>query len=179
MENKIESKVFNEDNLLDNEIDETVVRVKAFIINSKNEVLIASSNGGVQLIGGHAEEGETEVETLKREVSEEAGIEISYEEISDVFYEVRHYIKNYFNSGKNTIAIIHYYIIKTDKAPNLNKINLTSQEKGYAFEIKSVPISSFETFLGKYLNNEKEINRIIANETLEAFKKLPQNLKVN
>ena len=110
---------------------------------------------------------------------EEAGIEISYEEISDVFYEVRHYIKNYFNSGKNTIAIIHYYIIKTDKEPNLNKINLTSQEKGYAFEIKSVPISSFETFLGKYLNNEKEINRIIANETLEAFKKLPQNLKVN
>ena len=36
-------KVFNENNLKDEDIDNTILRVKAFIINSKNEILVASS----------------------------------------------------------------------------------------------------------------------------------------
>ena len=115
-------KVFNEDNLKDEEIDETVIRVKAFIMNNINEVLVASSNGGVQLIGGHVEEGEEQVNALKREIMEEAGIDVSNNEISEPFFEVRHYIKNYFNTSKNTVAKIIYYVIKTNKTkiPFLN-----------------------------------------------------------
>ena len=165
-------KIFNDDNLKDEEMDGKVVRVKSFIINSKNEILVASSNGGVQLIGGHVEDGEEEVDTLIREIKEEAGMEIEKSEISECFYEVRHYIKNYFNSGKAIIAIIHYYIIKTDKTPNPEKVHLTAQEKGYDFSLKQIPFDSFEDYLTKFLNNEKEINRIIAEETLEAFKNI-------
>ena len=169
----MKNKVFNEDNLTDKDINGSVVRVKAFIINDKDEVIMASSNGGVQLIGGHVEEGESELDTLKREILEEAGIDISGDEVSKVFYEVRHYMKNYYNSGENILAIIHYYLVKTNKSPNLEKVHRTSQEKRYAFELKHIPLHSFEEFLSGYLNNEKEINRIIASETLEAFKNLP------
>lgn len=162
-------KVFNEDNLNDSEIDETVVRVKAFILNSNNQILLASSNGGVQLIGGHVEDGEDQIETLKREIKEEAGIDISSEEISNPFYEVRHYIKNYFNTNKNTIAIIDYYVVRTDKQPNIEKTKLTKQEQNYAFGLKYIPYDSFEEYVKSFLNSEKQINRIIANETLAAF----------
>ena len=70
------------------------------------------------------------------------------------------------------MAVIHYYIVRTDKSPDLEKVHRTSQEKRYAFELKHVPLSSFEEFLTGYLNNEKEINRIIAGETLEAFRNM-------
>ena len=66
----MKNKIFNEDNLTDKDMNGSVVRVKAFIINSNDEVIMASSNGGVQLIGGHVEDGESEVETLKREIME-------------------------------------------------------------------------------------------------------------
>ena len=89
---ELKYKIFNEDNLNDEDIDGTVVRVKAFIINDDDEVIMASSNGGAQLIGGHVEDGESEVETLKREIMEEAGIEVSKDEISDIFYEVSLYM---------------------------------------------------------------------------------------
>ena len=163
------SKIFNEKNLTDEQMDGNVLRVKAFIINPQNEILVALSNGGVQLIGGHVEENEEEKQTLIREIKEEAGIEVSYEEISDAFYEVKHYINNYYNTGKNIIAIMHYYIVKTDKAPDFEKVHLTEQEKGYAFSLKQIPFDSFKEFLIEFLNNGKEINRIIAAETLEAF----------
>ena len=169
----VKSKIFNEDNLTDEEMDGSVVRVKAFIINSHSEIILASSNGGIQLIGGHVEDGESETETLKREILEEAGIDVSNDEISEVFYEVRHYIKNYYNSGENILAVIHYYIVRTDKLPDMEKVHRTSQEKRYAFELKQISFNSFEEFISGYLNNENEINRIIASETLEAFKNLP------
>ena len=167
-------KIFNEDILKDEDMDGSVVRVKAFIINNNDEVIMASSNGGVQLIGGHVEDGESEVETLKREILEEAGIEVSNEEISKCFYEIRHYAKNYYNSGKNVLSIIHYYLVHTDKSPNLDKVHRTSQEKRYEFSLKQIPFNSLEDFLKGFLDNEKEVNRIIAAETIEAFKNIPE-----
>ena len=49
---------------LDESKDE-VVRVKAFVINDKNESIIISSNNGFQLPGGHVEENEKYTDTLK------------------------------------------------------------------------------------------------------------------
>ena len=169
-------KVFNEDNLKDEEIDETVIRVKAFIMNNINEVLVASSNGGVQLIGGHVEEGEEQVNALKREIMEEAGIDVSNNEISEPFFEVRHYIKNYFNTSKNTVAKIIYYVIKTNKTPDLEHIKLTNQEKDYGFNINFIPINNFEEYVNECLNSEKEVNRLIAKEMLSAFDELKKKI---
>ncbi|MBQ9313741.1 MAG: NUDIX hydrolase [Clostridia bacterium] len=162
-------KILNEYNLTEDEMDGVVVRVKAFVINSKNEIMLASSNGGVQLLGGHVEIGEEPVDTLKREMMEEAGIEIANHEISEPFYEVKHYTKNYFHSSKNIIAKIVYYIVRTDKVPNRNRVKLTKQEQNYDFHIQWIPFESFEKYVEGFLNSEKEVNRWIASEMLSAF----------
>ncbi|MBR6034115.1 MAG: NUDIX hydrolase [Clostridia bacterium] len=168
----IDKIIFNESKLKDEEIDEEVVRVKAFIINNKNEILVAMSNGGVQLIGGHVEDGEQQVDTVKREILEEAGINISKEDVSEPFFEVSHYIKNYFNTSKNVISNVFYFLIRTDDMPNIFNTNLTEEEKGHNFKLKYISCKEFKPFLEKYLNNEKEINRCIAKETLAAFEVL-------
>ncbi len=48
---------FNKENLKESDIDEAVVRIKVFLVNEDNQIIIASSNGGYQLPGGHLEEG--------------------------------------------------------------------------------------------------------------------------
>ncbi len=169
-------KIFNENDLKDDEIDETVVRVKAFILNNNNEILMASSNGGVQLVGGHVEDGEDVKEALKREIKEEAGIEVLSNEISEPFYEIRHYMKNYFDTNKNVIAKMVYYVVKTNKMPNLTLINRTKQEENYAFDIKFVTLDSFEKVVKECTKNEKEINRVIASEMLSAFNVLKSDI---
>ena len=170
--NQVNKVIFNECNLKDEEIDKEVVRVKAFIINSKREVLVALSNGGFQLIGGHVENGEQQTDTLRREIMEEAGISVSEEAFLSPFYEVSHYIRNYFNTSKNVISNIFYYVIRTDEKPNFENVKLTKREQSCDFKIKYIPYDEFKQFMEKFLNNEKEVNRIIAKETLAAFDKL-------
>ena len=51
--------VFNHDNLSDSDIDEVVIRAKALIINSKNEITLGYSRNTYQFPGGHLEEKET------------------------------------------------------------------------------------------------------------------------
>ncbi len=77
--------IFNESNLQEKDIDEIVTRVKVFLVNNKNELNYAISNGGVQLPGGYVESGEEYIETVKREIKEEVGIELEDEEISKPF----------------------------------------------------------------------------------------------
>ena len=95
--------IFNESNLQEKDIDEIVTRVKVFLVNNKNELNYAISNAGVQLAGGHVESGEEYIETVKREIKEEVGIELEDEEISKPFFEIKHFTKNYSNSNKNRI----------------------------------------------------------------------------
>ncbi len=168
----MKKEIINEYNLKDDEIDEVVVRVKAFIMNNKNDLLIASSNGGIQLVGGHVEEDEDWQLALQREIKEEAGLEVSLEDISKPFYEIKHYIKNYYNSSKNAIAKMVYYLVKTDVLPNPELMKRTKREEDYKFEIRFIPFDEFEKYVKQYVNNEKEINEVIAKEILYAFDEL-------
>lgn len=82
----MKTKVYNSENIKEDEVDEVVTRVKAFILNKNNELLIATSNGGCQLPGGHKEEGENLIDTVIREVQEETGIILDEKEIKDSFF---------------------------------------------------------------------------------------------
>ena len=50
--------LINEDNLKEEELEGTVIRVKAMLINSHGEILLAHNNGTYQLPGGHKEDEE-------------------------------------------------------------------------------------------------------------------------
>ena len=172
----MKKKIYNEDNIEDNEIDEIVTRVKAFIINSKKEILFANSGGGIQLIGGHVENGETLEDTIKREVHEETGIILQSKNISSPFFEIKHYTKNYKGTDKNRISNVVYYIVKTDEMPNLKNMSLTDEEIKNQFSYAYSPINQFEVLLKSCLESNIEINVVIAKELLVVFEELKRIL---
>ena len=163
----------NNDNLKDYEIDEIVTRVKVFLLNSKNELLVATSNGGCQLPGGHREDGEELSATVKREVMEETGIDLDNDEVGDAFFEIVHKTRNYRGSGKNRLSNVIYYLVKTDKQVDENNLSLTDNEKEYNFKVDYVKVEMFEEYVKSFINSTQiEINKIIAGEMLTAFGEL-------
>ena len=93
---KFIEKIYNPDNLIDDDITETTTRARGIIINSQAEILLCYSNGlsHYEFPGGHLNENETLLEGLKREVLEETGIELENKDISP-FYVIKYYCKNY------------------------------------------------------------------------------------
>ncbi len=151
--------------------------MKVFIINDDNEILFAKSDGGVQLIGGHVEIGETYEQAVVREINEETGISIEECNILPPFFEIKHYTKNYHDSGKNRMSNVLYYYLKTNCKPNTSNINLTEDEAKKQFSSDYISMEQFEEYVKSYLNNEKEINRTIAKEILVVFDELKNILK--
>ena len=169
----MKSLEINNDNLNNNEINEIVTRVKVFLLNSRNELLVASSNGGCQLPGGHVEKGEDFFDSVKREVMEETGIVLDNSEIHDAFFEILHKTRNHRGSGKNRLSNVIYYLVRTDKPVNENNISLTENEKEYNFKVDYVKVEQFEDYVRGFINStQSEVNKIIAGEMLTAFGEL-------
>ena len=166
----------NEENLKDEQIEETVTRVKVFFINSNNEIMLASSAGGFQLPGGHVENGEKYSETIIREMKEETGITLNDNEVGEPFLCVDTLKKSSW-SGKNRLSRILYFLIRSNKTPNINEINLTDNEKANNFCVKFVPYNDFYAVVNDIkCNNAYEANRSIASEILFSFEELKEYL---
>ncbi len=126
--------VHNDDNLKENEINNIVKRAKVLIINSNDEFLLAKVNGAIHVIGGHVKKGETDQETIVREVKEEVGINILFNK-SEPFINIKYFCKSFPNKDTNTMFSANYYIIKNDDKPNLDKTNLEQSEIDGNFEL--------------------------------------------
>lgn len=166
-------KIYNSDGLDENAIDEVVIRIKVFLINSKEQILVARSGGGIQLIGGHLERGEDISACIRREVLEETGIHLLKEEKYVPYFVIKHWTKNYNNTGLNRESQILYFYIKLDTAADLSNLLLTENEKANAFSLEYIPKSKFFNVISHCeRTNEKEINRTIATEILSAYTEL-------
>jgi len=97
--------IYNHNNLTDIDMDSSVIRTKALIINSKSEILLGYSYQTYQFPGGHLQEGENIFECLQREIEEETGIFISGK--LDPFLKRVEYHMNYLNSNFNKKVIIY------------------------------------------------------------------------
>ena len=64
----MEVRIFNKDKVSENTIKDKIIRVKAVIVNSKNEVMLGEAFGTIQFPGGHLEENET-LKSIYRGVS--------------------------------------------------------------------------------------------------------------
>lgn len=170
--------VYNSENLSEKEIDEVVTRVKVFLVNKNDELLIATSGGGCQLPGGHREEGEDLLDTVVREMREETGINLEKDEIKDSFFCIQHFTRNYKNSGLNRCSEMIYFYVVTNKEPNLENLDLTEDEKNNHFAIEKVKIDNIEDYIRGFIyESQKEINVIIAKEILVAIKEFKAYLK--
>lgn len=159
--------IYNYDYLKESDITEVAIRMKALIIND-DDIILGNENNILQFPGGHLEEGETFEDCLKREIMEETGIEIVNNEIERPFMKVTYLSKDWPEVGKNRKAEIYYYLIKTNKNPDVTKVNYTEHEKQGNFKIEKIPLNSSIEIIRKNIpNNDK--NKVIAPDMIMAI----------
>ena len=159
--------IYNYDNLTEQDITETVIRIKALIIND-NKILIGNENNVYQFPGGHLEENETFNKCLKREVLEETGIELEDYEINKPFMKVTFLSKDWPDVGKNRKSEIYYYAVKTNKIPDLNKTCYTDNELKNNYKIEMFDLNEvIEKIKENIFRNEK--NKIISPDMITAI----------
>ncbi len=161
--------IINTDGVTDNEEYDTAVRVKALMVNDKNEILLGFAFNTYQFIGGHINPDEDLFQGLIREIREETGIEISKDEYKNPFMKIIHYSKNYRNSGKSRENIIYYFDIPWDKEVNIENIAYDEWEEKGNFEVRKVKLDDLEELLLKHIS-DNELNPLIVDEMLDVLK---------
>ncbi len=169
--------IYNYDNLKNDDITEIVIRTKALLINGEN-IFIGNSNDVFQFPGGHLEDNESFNDCLKREIMEETGIKIEDKDIGKLFMKVTYMNKDWPEKDKNRKAEIYYYIVKTNKYPDLTKTNYTENEKKNNFKVDILPlkdaINIIETNIPK-----NEMNKVISPDMIEAIKEYLKQEGIN
>ena len=162
--------VINDDSLRDEDIEMKVIRVKALILNSKGNILLAFNNNTYQFPGGHVDEGEEIDECMKREIREEVGIDV---EVNDPFLSIETYDNNYFGTGKKVLNTIYYYRVFTDLEPDFSRTKYDDLEAKTDFDLFYVDFSNLEKFIISKIDSN-EIDPKIAREMLHVVKEYNQ-----
>ena len=174
----VEILKYNDDDLKDNEIDQVVTRVKAFIVSSKNNMLIGRDENGYQLLGGNVEANEDISQALAKHIYNETGIVLDSKDSLEPFFEVRYYNKDYKGSGINRLSDMIYFLVKTDKLPNYKKLKLSERELAEKMPMELVRRIMFHKILNEYIDNEQNtLNKIKAKEIMLAFEKMKEIYK--
>jgi 8-oxo-dGTP pyrophosphatase MutT (NUDIX family) len=157
----------NKYSLSEKDVTEVVVRVKVLLVNSKNEILLAYSHNNYQFPGGHVEDNEELIDTVKREVKEETGIILK--NVSEKpFALFKGYYKDWPSEGKNRKIEIYFYEIKTNEKYNLNNTEYTENEKNGNFELRYIPLDKVEEELNKNIKEYGD-TKGICREMLDVF----------
>jgi len=153
--------IYNQNDLTEDDIDSEVIRTKALMINSKNEILLGYSYQTYQFPGGHLKEGENLFQCLQREIEEETGIFISGN--LDPFLKRVEYHMNYLDHHINKKVIIYYYLIYTDDLPQIDARHLDEQEKAGNYQCFYLPLEQVDQVLEDSIPSHP-INKIIVGE---------------
>ncbi len=160
-------KIFlNDDNLNKDDIDFSVTRVKAIIVNSRGDILLCHNNNTYQLPGGHVDEDETLEACLKREIKEETGIDVKLN--YPPLIEIVTYDSNYFNTNKKVENKIYYFRVDSNDSPNFEETNYDELELETDFNLFYINQENIVLFLKKSLD-DGSIDSNIGREMLLVF----------
>ena len=108
-----------------------VNKVRAIILNQNGRALLVKYAGLYMLPGGKIDNEEQPLEALKREILEEAGIEIDVNEVKE-FLQIDSYNEKYYSRKyKELISRVTHtkiYFVETDQDINEQKKKLTPSE---------------------------------------------------
>lgn len=160
--------IYNNDNINLSDITSISVRIKVLLINN-GKLLIGNEDGCFMFIGGHQEDNEKLIDTLKREVKEETGIELDNNEvINDPFLKIIYLNKDYPNKGENRESDIYYYAVETNKLPDLENVNYTESEINKHFELINIDLNKAIDIIKENIPNHKD-NEIISKDMIIAL----------
>lgn len=159
--------IYNNDNINLSDITSISVRIKVLLINN-GMLLIGNEDGCFMFIGGHKEDNEKLIDTLKREVKEETGIELDNEVINDPFLKIIYLNKDYPNKGENRESDIYYYAVETNKLPDLENVNYTESEINKHFELINIDLNNAIDIIKENIPNHKD-NEIISKDMIIAL----------
>lgn len=167
--------IYNEDDI--QEINEIITRVKILLINSNNEITLAFSDNVYHFVGGHVGKNESLNNAVIREVEEETGIKLEIKDYKP-FFKITQIFKDYPKKNKTNSYEMYYYVIKTDKLPNINNTNYTEEEKDGNFELRKFHINEVEEVLKESLSwgvRNKKIGLTML-EAIKVYKEKRDNL---
>lgn len=159
--------IYNNDNINLSDITSISVRIKVLLINN-GKLLIGNEDGCFMFIGGHNEDNEKLIDTLKREVKEETGIELDNDVINDPFLKIIYLNKDYPNKGENRESDIYYYAVETIKLPNLENVNYTESEINKHFELINIDLNKAIDIIKENIPNHKD-NEMISKDMIIAL----------
>ena len=139
---------FNETKLTNAEIDKVVKKVRGLVINNKTKQMLLVHYAGLYMLpGGSIDNGETEIEALRRELLEESGIEIEAQQAIP-YLLINSYDRNYFDrkSGNiNRLTQTTFFVVTTDQNIDETKKRLTEseKEKDHTIEYKNLAIARY------------------------------------
>ena len=159
--------IYTNDNINLSDVTSISVRIKVLLINN-GKLLIGNEDGCFMFIGGHQEDNEKLIDTLKREVKEETGIELDNEVINDPFLKIIYLNKDYPNKGENRESDIYYYAVETNKLPDLENVNYTESEINKHFELINIDLNKAIDIIKENIPNHKD-NEIISKDMIIAL----------
>ncbi len=169
------SLIINDNNLKLSSIHEFKNKVRAILLDSDKNVLIAYYGGVILFPGGGIDYGESASIAIMREFKEEIGISYKEDEL-EYLNTVSHYQDNYpCQDGHlvNRLITTHYYVGEF-KGIKRNNQKLTINEKTYNFKLDVVPFEQLEELV---LNNptDNPRNRFFIEEIKTILKEYHSN----
>ena len=126
----MEEIVLNKGKLKDEEVTEVLEKSRIVLRNDDNEVVFTRFGRIYFLPGGKIENGETPVDTIKRELMEETNINILLDDI-EPFAVVKNYLRDYELSDGSLVnrLVKTYYFTGYTSDDDIEYFNLTKVEK--------------------------------------------------
>lgn len=163
-------KMGTEEDINKLEFEETVVRVKALLINDKKQILLGYSNGAYQFPGGHVKANESLEEGLQREVKEETGMVIDVTNIKP-FLKIVYPYKNDQRKSE-----IYFYLVKSDLNFNLKETEYDEAEQRNHFKLKILDLKDLKSKIITNIPNNP-LNKYIVEEMIIALEECKDSIK--
>lgn len=149
-------------------------KVRAIILRQgKIAITQSKRSNSFMLPGGAIENEESEIETIRREISEELGIQIDEKDINGPFFQREFSYEANDDKGNNIVksVITTFYFINTEQNFDKTKMHLTRREKARGSKPYWVNPAKLEYFLTEQRDkSESQYARRYAREFLSVYR---------
>ena len=147
--------IINDNNLLDGELDVTKHKVRA-ILNINDKILVCNYSGVLMLPGGKLDPGESVIDALVRELSEETGIIYNKNDFNELLL-INYFQKDYPTREEEVVnrLIKTYYYTGKFNGINENNMHISKNEIEGNLKLELLTTSEIKERLKTYVDNPR------------------------